>query len=421
MLKFSKLAAAAAFAALAAAAMAAAASEVEVLHYWTSGGEAKSVAELKTLMASRGYSWKDFAVTGGGGENAMSVLKKRVLAGNPPAAALIKGPTIQEWANLNVLTNLDTMAQFDRWDEALPKVIADQMKYQGHYVAVPVNVHRVNWLWGNSAVLKKAGVTALPKTYEEFFVAADKIRAAGFIALAHGGQDWQDFTVFESVALGVGGTAFYNKALVKLDEAALTGNEMRKTLEVLRRLKPYTDDKSAGRDWNQATALVIAGKAGFQLMGDWAKGEFLAANQEPGKDFSCTPAPGTAHAYSFNVDSFAMFQLKSGEARKAQGYLAFLLMGQNFQEQFNLRKGSIPARLNMNLEKFDECAKLSGQDFSAMAKTGALVPSVAHGMAVAPAVQSALRAAVSDFWNNDKATVNETLARLALAARATAK
>jgi glucose/mannose transport system substrate-binding protein len=227
--------------------------------------------------------------------------------------------------------------------------------------------------------------------------------------------------VFESVALGVGGTAFYNKALVGLDEAALTGSEMRKTLEVLRRLKPYTDDKSAGRDWNQATALVITGKAGFQLMGDWAKGEFLAASQEAGRDFSCTPAPGTAHAYSFNVDSFAMFQLKSGEARKAQGYLAFLLMGQNFQEQFNLRKGSIPARLNMNLDKFDECAKLSGQDFSAMAKTGTLVPSVAHGMAVAPAVQSALRTAVSDFWNNDKTTVNDTLARLALAARATVK
>lgn len=418
MLKFSKLAAAAAFAAMAAAAMA---GEVEVLHYWTSGGEAKSLDELKTAMASRGYSWKDFAVTGGGGENAMNVLKKRVLADNPPAAAMIKGPTIQEWAQLNVLTNLDTMAQFSRWDEVLPKVIADQMKYQGHYVAVPVNVHRVNWLWANSAVLKKAGVTALPKTYQEFFAAADKVRAAGFIALAHGGQDWQDFTVFESVALGVGGTAFYNKALVGLDEAALTGSEMRKTLEVFRRLKPYTDDKSAGRDWNQATALVIAGKAGFQLMGDWAKGEFLAAHQEPGRDFSCTPAPGTAHAYSFNVDSFAMFQLKNGDARKAQGYLAFLLMGQNFQEQFSLRKGSIPARLNMNLDKFDECARLSGQDFSAMSRSGALVPSVAHGMAVSSAAQSALRAAVSDFWRNDQTTVNDTLARLALVAGARAK
>ena len=185
------------------------AGEVEVLHYWTSGGEAKSVAELKAMMADRGHTWRDFTVTGGGGQNAMAVLKQRVLAGNAPAAANIKGPAIQEWAELNVLTNLDAMASFEKWDEVLPKVVADQMKYKGRYVAVPVNVHRVNWLWSNAAVLKKAGVTALPKTYDEFFAAADKIKAAGFVAVAHGGQDWQDFTVFESVVLGVAGPAFY--------------------------------------------------------------------------------------------------------------------------------------------------------------------------------------------------------------------
>lgn len=392
------------------------AGEVEVLHYWTSGGEAKSLEELKAMMASRGHSWKDFSVTGGGGENAMAALKKRVLAGNPPAAALIKGPTIQEWAELNVLTNLETMALFEKWDEALPKVISDQMKHKGHYVAVPVNVHRVNWLWANTAVLKKAGVTALPKTYDEFFAAADKVRSAGFVALAHGGQDWQDFTVFESVALGVGGPEFYQNALVKLDKTALSSEEMKKTLETLRRLKPYTDDKSPGRDWNASTDMVIKGKAGFQFMGDWAKGEFLAANQQPGKDFSCTPAPGTANAYTFNVDSFAMFALKGWEAQKAQGYLAYLLMGQNFQEKFNLRKGSIPARLNMSMDKFDDCAKLSSQDFVLTSQSGTLLPSVAHGMAVAPAAQAALRAAVSDFWNNDKTPVSETLARLALSA-----
>ena len=202
---------AAAFALCASAALHA--GEVEVLHYWTSGGEAKSVAELKDMMGKRGHTWKDFSVTGGGGQNAMAVLKQRVLAGNAPAAANIKGPAIQEWAELNVLTSLDAMASFEKWDEALPKVVADQMKYKGRYVAVPVNVHRVNWLWANSAVLKKAGVAALPKTYDEFFAAADKIKAAGFIPVAHGGQDWQDFTVFESVVLGVGGTSAVRQSL----------------------------------------------------------------------------------------------------------------------------------------------------------------------------------------------------------------
>nr|WP_315489760.1 ABC transporter substrate-binding protein [uncultured Rhodoferax sp.] len=392
------------------------AGEVEVLHYWTSGGEAKSLAELKGMMTNRGHSWKDFTVTGGGGQNAMAVLKQRVLGGTAPAAALIKGPTIQEWADLNVLTNLDAMAAFEKWDDLLPKVIADQMKHKGRYVAVPVNVHRVNWLWANSAVLSKAGVTALPTTYDAFFAAADKIKAAGFVALAHGGQDWQDFTVFESVVLGVGGPAFYNNALVQLDKRALSGDTMRQSLGVFRRLKSYVDDKSSGRDWNVATEMVIKGKAGFQFMGDWAKGEFIAAGQQPGVDFSCSAAPGTDKAYTFNVDSFAMFQLKAWEAQKAQGYLAYLLMGQDFQEKFNLRKGSIPARLHMDMEKFDACAKASRKDFVAASKAATLLPSVAHGMAVSSASQAALRELVSEFWNNDKATVDDTLSKLALAA-----
>jgi glucose/mannose transport system substrate-binding protein len=388
------------------------AGEVEVLHYWTSGGEAKSVDELKSMMAKRGHTWKDFTVTGGGGQNAMAVLKQRVLAGHAPAAALIKGPTIQEWAELNVLTSLDAMASFEKWDEVLPRVIADQMKYKGRYVAVPVNVHRVNWLWSNNAVLKQAGVATLPKTYDEFFAAAGKIKAAGLIAVAHGGQDWQDFTVFESVVLGVAGAAFYDNALVKLDKTALTSDEMKKSLEVFRRIKTYTDSGSAGRDWNKTTELVINGKAGFQFMGDWAKGEFLAAGQVPGKDFACSAAPGTEAAYTFNVDSFAMFQLKGWEAQKAQGYLAYLLMGKDFQEKFNLRKGSIPARLNMNMDKFDECAKASGRDFVSTAKAGTLVPSVAHGMAVSSATQASMRSAVTEFWNNDKISANELVEKM---------
>jgi glucose/mannose transport system substrate-binding protein len=143
-----------------------------------------------------------------------------------------------------------------------------------------------------------------------------------------------------------------------------------------------------------------------------AKGEFIAAGQTPGKDFLCVPAPGTAEAYTYNVDSFAMFQLKGWEAQKAQGYLAYLLMGKDFQERFNLRKGSIPVRLNMPLDRFDDCAKVSARDFAATSRSGALVPSVAHGMALTPAQQASMRKLVSDFWNNDKLTVSEVQSQL---------
>nr|WP_315489645.1 ABC transporter substrate-binding protein [uncultured Rhodoferax sp.] len=399
-----------------AAATAVQAGEVEVLHYWTSGGEAKSVAELKKIMQAKGHVWKDFAVAGGGGDNAATLLKSRVVSGNPPSAGQIKGPAIQEWASEGVLANLDSVAKAEKWDSLLPKVVADVMKYKGNFVAVPVNVHRVNWIWANPEVLKKAGVAGMPKTYDEFFVAADKIKKAGLIAVAHGGQNWQDFTTFESVALGVGGVKFYHDAMVNLDPKAISSDTMTKTLETFRKIKGYTDAAAPGRDWNLATSMVMKGEAAFQFMGDWAKGEFMAAGKVPGKDFLCAAAPGTANAFTFNVDSFAMFKLKAADAQKAQGDLAAAIMGPEFQEVFNLNKGSIPVRLAMKLDKFDDCAKLSSKDFVDTAKSGGLQPSIAHGMAVKPAAEGAIKDVVSQFWNDDKISVADAQKRLVAAA-----
>jgi glucose/mannose transport system substrate-binding protein len=392
------------------------AGEVEVLHWWTSGGEARSVAELKKILESKGDKWKDFAVAGGGGETAMTVLKSRVVSGQPPTAAQVKGPGIQEWAHEGVLANLDDVAKTGTWDALLPPVVSNVMKYQGHYVAVPVNVHRVNWMWANPEVFKKAGAT-IPTTWEEFAVAADKIQKAGFIAVAHGGQPWQDSTVFESVALGVGGADWYRKAFVDLDSKALNSPNMEKAFDTLRMVQKYIDKDAANRDWNLATAMVINGKAGMQFMGDWAKGEFTAAHKVPGKDYICVPAPGTKGAFTFNIDSFIMFQQKDPSAKSAQAHLAAAIMEPQFQEVFNLNKGSIPVRMGMNLDKFDQCAKDSAAEFAAAAKNNKLVPSWAHEMAMPPANKGAMFDVVTSFINTPGMSAKTAAQRMAAAGK----
>ncbi|HKQ23395.1 MAG TPA: ABC transporter substrate-binding protein [Burkholderiales bacterium] len=376
------------------------AGEVEVLHWWTSGGEAKSVAELKKILEAKGHKWKDFAVAGGGGENAMTVLKSRVVSGKPPTAAQVKGPSIQEWGREGVLTNIDDVAKAANWDGLLPAVVSNVMKYQGHYVAVPVNVHRVNWMWVNPEVFKKAGAK-IPSTWEEFAVAADKIQKAGFIAVAHGGQPWQDATVFESVALGVGGADWYNRAFVNLDGSALNSPTMEKAFATLRTVQKSIDKDAANRDWNLATAMVINGKAAMQFMGDWAKGEFTAAGKSPGKDYVCMPAPGTKGAFTFNIDSFILFEQKNSDAKEAQRALASSIMEPEFQEVFNLNKGSIPARTGMSMTKFDQCAKDSSSEFESSAKSKKLVPSWAHGMAMPASAQGAMFDVVTQFMNSN--------------------
>jgi glucose/mannose transport system substrate-binding protein len=374
------------------------AAEVEVLHYWTSGGEAKSVAELKKMMEAKGHKWKDFAVAGGGGDAAMTALKARVVSGNPPSAAQIKGPSIQEWAREGTLGDISDSAK--EWDTLLPKVVADVMKYKGKYVAAPVNVHRVNWLWINQEALNKAGGKA-PTNYDEFFALADKFKAAGMTAVAHGGQPWQDATVFESVVLGVGGAKFYEDALVKLDAKAIDSPTMLKSFDTLAKIKTYIDKDASGRDWNLATAMVMNGKGGMQFMGDWAKGEFTAANKVAGKDYTCAPAPGTANAYTFNIDSFAMFNVKAADAKKGQADLAASIMSPEFQEVFNLNKGSIPARAGVSKAKFDSCGQKSMADFESTAKSGGLVASFAHGMAVPSATQGAIVDVIAKFMNSN--------------------
>ncbi len=392
------------------------AGEVEVLHWWTSGGEAKAATALKDTMQAKGHTWKDFAVAGGGGDSAMTVLKSRVVSGNAPAAAQIKGPSLQEWAREGVLANIDSLAKAEKWDELLPKVVSDIMKYQGNYIAVPVNVHRVNWLWANPEAFKKAGAK-LPTNWDEFFSAAEALKKAGIIPVAHGGQNWQDFTTFESVALGVGGADFYKRALVALDPVTLASPTMEKVLATFKRVKDYTDKNAPGRDWNLATAMVIKGEAGMQLMGDWAKGEFIAAGKVPGKDFVCVAAPGTAKSYTFNIDSFAMFKIKNEANSLAQKDLAAAIMAPAFQQVFNLNKGSIPVRLGMNLDKFDDCAKTSAKDFVDSAKSNTLVPSIAHGMAVPSATEGAIKDVISQFWNTDKMSAKDAQTKLVAAAK----
>ncbi|PSJ47792.1 sugar ABC transporter substrate-binding protein [Zobellella endophytica] len=393
------------------------AGKVEVLHFWTSGGEAKSAAVLKELLEAEGHGWEDFAVAGGGGESAMTVLKSRAVSGNPPSAAQIKGPDIQEWAELGLLANLDTVALQGGWDERLPRVVADVMRHDGHYVAVPVNVHRVNWLWANPAVFDQVGVS-VPTSWDEFLAAADQIQAAGIIPLAHGGQAWQDATLFEAVALGKGGVDFYRKAFVEHDEATLSGPQMVAVLSLFKQLRDYIDADAPGRDWNIATAMVINGDAAMQVMGDWAKGEFSAAGKVAGQDYVCVAAPDTLDAFTFNIDSFAMFEQRNDDDVQAQKDLARLIMEPTFQETFNLNKGSIPARTGLPRDKFDRCAHQSMDDFVRSAQSDTLVPSMAHGMATSSAIQGAIYDVATNFFNSADMSAEDAARQMARAVKA---
>ena len=370
---------------------------VEVVHWWTSGGEAAALKVLKDDMEKKGYGWKDSPIAGGGGDQARTVLRARVSAGNPPDAMQMLGFIITDYAQEGLLGNLDAVATKEGWDKVVPAPLQKFSKYQGHWVAAPVNIHRTNWIWANKKIFDELKITP-PKTFDELLVAADKIKKAGYIPLAHGGQPWQDATVFDSAVLSAGGPEFYCKALIDLDKNALGSKTMEKAFEQMQKLHGLLDPNYPNRDWNLATAMVINGKAAMQIMGDWAKGEFLKAGKKPNVDFLCFQYPGTEGSFTFNTDQFAMFKVSKAQ-EAGQLVLASAIEDKNFQEQFNLVKGSIPARMDVAGDKFDDCGKKSMADLRVALKNNSMLGSFAHGHAVPESIKGAMIDVVTNFFN----------------------
>ncbi|HHQ4738042.1 ABC transporter substrate-binding protein [Aeromonas veronii] len=395
-----------------------AASQVEVLHWWTSGGEAKAVEVLKSEWTKQGNQWNDFAVQGGGGKSAMTVLKSRALAANPPEAAHLKGYELKEWAGLGFLRDLSPMAEHLGWYSQMPPMVRATLSQNGALMAVPTGIHRVNWLWLNRKIFERNKLTP-PTDWAQLVTVSDQLKKRGITPLAIGNEPWQLAVLFETVALGEGGKEFYRKAFLEQDSATLTGPDMVRVLTRFQQLRAYVPQKYAGLKWHQATNLLESGGAAMQVMGDWVKGELSAGNYRPGEDIACLPSPGSAGLFSYNLDSIAMFKQRDPAQLQAQGDLAQLLMTPQFQEEFNRVKGSIPALTNPDMSKFDRCAVRSYQDFLLAEKQDNLLPSMAEGMATPTNMRQAILDVLSNFFNDPKANPEQTALHLERAMRST--
>ena len=388
--------------------LAAAAGEVEVLHWWTSGGEAAALNVLKDDLESKSVTWQDMPVAGGGGTEAMTALRARVTAGNAPTAVQMLGFDILDWAQEGALGNLNRVAAEEGWDDVVPTALQAFGKHDGNWISAPVNVHSTNWVWINKAALDAAGGKA-PESWDELVAVLDRMQENGITPLSHGGQAWQEATIFDAVVLSLG-TDFYTKAMIDLDPEALGSATMKEAFDRMAKLRSYVDDNFSGRDWNLASAMVIEGSAGMQMMGDWAKGEFLNAGKKPGEDFVCIRFPGTQGAVTFNSDQFAMFAV--GEDRvPAQHLMASAIMAPKFQSAFNVVKGSVPARTDVSDADFDDCGKKGMKDLAQANANGTLFGSMAHGHAAPAGVKNALYDVVTAHFNGeyDAATAVEEL------------
>jgi glucose/mannose transport system substrate-binding protein len=340
----------------ASAAAAHAGPRAEVIHWWTSGGESAAVREVAQAYRDAGGTWIDSAIAGGDQSRAVTV--NRIIGGNPPTAAQFN--TSKQFLDIieeDMLNNVDEAARQQGWDRLLPEPIVGVIKVKGHWYAAPMNIHMQTWLWYSKAAFAKAGIRKEPASVDELFAALDKLKAAGLIPLAHGGQAWQEVILFASMLSNLGGRDLYLKVIRDRDQAAIRSGTFRKVLLAYKRLQSYVDPASPGRNWNDATALVISGRAGVQIMGDWAKGEFTNAGQGAGRQYGCIPGLSADSPYLIQGDVFVFPKTDDPEAIQAQQLMARVVGQPAVQLEFSKLKGSLPVRTDLDASQLDICAQ----------------------------------------------------------------
>ena len=391
-----------------AAAPAFAQQRAEVIHWWTSGGESAAVKVFADQFNKAGGTWMDTAIAGG--PNARTAAINRTVGGDPPTAMQFNiGKQFDELVDNDMLANVDSVAAAQNWKAAIPAAILETVVHNGHYYAAPVDIHGQNWIFYSTAALAKAGAQP-PTNFTDLFVALDKLKAAGIIPLAFGDQKNWERNMFNATLVGKGGGDLFVAFWGKRDVNAVKSAEFRAVAETYRRLKGYVDPGSPGRNWNDATTLVIQGRAGMQIMGDWAKGEFTAAGQTPGKEYGCTVLSDHGTGYVMGGDIFAFPKQKTEAATKAQTLLATVLVEPATQIAFSLKKGSIPVRQDVDVSSLDVCAR-KAVDW--LHDKSAQIP--ANELLSPPAITGAVEDVISQFWNTDSMTVDDFVAKVAAA------
>jgi glucose/mannose transport system substrate-binding protein len=390
--------------------------KTNLLHQWATGSDAAAIAKLGEMFTAAGGEWQQTAIAGHTA-NTLAKLRADVVAGNAPPAVQLKGPEIAEWNDTGGTASMDELANSEGWDKVVAPELLPVMKPKGSWVAAPMNIHRINWLWANKSVLDKAGISEMPKTWAEFNADCDKIVAAGFICLAHLSADWTDATTFEVIVYGQD-LDLFKKAFVEGDIDALKSPGMVKAFEQFRTMvTKYMDPAIAGRDYDTASNMMGQGKAAFLIMGDWEIGVLQAAGYKVGTDILCSQAPTDwgKPGFILNSDSVVFFKQNDPDYIEGQKLLAHLILSPDFQTIFNQAKGSIPARLDVDLsgQGWNACQQQSLKDLEASIQGGTLVRSMAHNMTVLQKYRGAMMESITEFVNTPSMSAEDAAKAMA--------
>ncbi len=391
------------------ASSAAGVTNIEVVSWWTTGGEASGFNAIIDKFNQDNPTLKvtNSAIAGGAGSNAQAALQNRVLNGNPPDSFQVHmgHELLDTYVTPGYMDNLDDLYAANGWTTQFPQGVLNIVSAKDsagtlHYYSVPLDIHRANVLWYNKTVFTANNLTP-PTTWDQFFTAADALKAKGITPLAVGDNGiWATGMILESILISTLGADGYNGLWTGSTD--WTSSKVTDALNLYAKVLTYTNTDHSSLTWDQAADYLIPASAGAQpkaamtLMGDWAAGEF---DNKGFADYGWIAAPGTDKIYDTLADSFG---LPSKAVNKAGVKMFLTLLGSAAgQDIFNPYKGSIPANTTAgnppaSAKQYSPYQKWAMGEW----KADAIVPSLEHGAAASPKWKGAWETAVTSFVAN---------------------
>lgn len=348
--------------------------ELEIFSWWA-GDEGPALEALISLYQKKHPHVKviNATVTGGSGVNAKAVLKTRMLGGEPPDSFQVHAgqELIGTWVKAQRMEDLTFLFKKEGWMKSFPEGLVKLIGTDKGIWSVPVNIHRSNVCWYIPANLKKWNASP-PKTWDDFFKMAPGLKAKGVVPLALA-QNWTANHLWESVAVAAMGPEQWEALWA--GRLAFDSAEGVKAWELFGKVLEYTNDDASSLSWQQAVDMVVEGRAAFNVMGDWAAG-YLSTTKHltPGSGFGWVPSPDNKDVFMFLADSFG---LPKGAPHRDNVIAWLALLGsREGSDAFNPLKGSISARTDSDLSKYNDYAKSAASDFA----KDRIVGSLAHGV-----------------------------------------
>ncbi|UKS26785.1 extracellular solute-binding protein [Paenibacillus sp. HWE-109] len=198
----------------------------------------------------------------------------------------------------------------------------------GKTLGLPSGVN-TNGVAYNKQAFAKAGITSVPKTLDELYAAAEKLKTAGITPLATNFKDKWPLSEWDIIAFEISGDPEFRGSMTKTDAPFAEGTPYNKALTILKTFvtKGYTEKDLMSTDWESSKKDVASGKTAMYFLGNWVIPQIIE-NGAKSEDIGFFPMPyDNSGKYNANMGPDYMYGVakNSKNIDTAKAFVKFMI------------------------------------------------------------------------------------------------